>query len=129
MGQKTRSGAAAGNGMVGCRRGDDGVAGPAGELLADVPNHLEATRDVIEGLAYVLADAPQRAAAARAGRTGAIPHLLARQVVGQRPAGRLLCFGHALDDCRLGFQGLDRQLEVLALTRQLLRGGPKSVRR
>jgi len=79
MRQQTGSGAAAGNRMVGRRRGNDRVAGPAGELFADVPNHLEAAWDVIEGLAYVLADAPQRAATARAGRAGAMPDLLARR--------------------------------------------------
>ena len=77
--KQTRPGAAAGKGVVGCGRGDNGVAAPARVLLADVPNHLEANRHVIEGFADVLADAPQRAAAVRAGRAD----LLARQAIGQ----------------------------------------------
>ena len=99
-----------------------------------MPDHLEAAGHVIEGLGHVFADAPQRAAAARARRTGAMHHLLARQVLGQWPAGGLLRLGHAFDDGGrlgrggrqllglVGFQGLDRQLELFGLARQLLRG-------
>ena len=123
--------------MVGRRRGNHGVAGPARQFLADVPNHFEAPGHVIEGFADVLADAPQRAAAARAGRAGTMPHLLARQVIGQGAPGRLLRFGRICDDRRrfgghgrqsfglVGFQRFDRQLELLARARQLLRGPAK----
>jgi hypothetical protein len=51
-----------------------------------VPNHLEATRHVIEGFAHVLGDAPQNAAAAGAGRAGAMPHLFVRQMRSPRCA-------------------------------------------
>jgi hypothetical protein len=99
-----------------------------------MPDHLEPARHVIEGLGDVLADPPQRAAARGAGARGGMQHLLARQVVRQRPTGRLLRLGRALDRSAhdrqgtgnpLGlvlFQGLDRQLELLGFARQFLRG-------
>src|SRR6516162_11322189 len=44
-----------------------GVAGPARQFLANVPDDLEATRHVIEGLADLLGDLAQGAAATGAG--------------------------------------------------------------
>ena len=60
-------------------------------------------------------------------------HVLARQVFRQRTSCRLLCFHRPLDRCGhhgrgsgeplglVGFQRLDRQLELLGLARHLLR--------
>ena len=76
--------------MIGRRRRDHRVAGPTGQLLAHVPDHLEAARHVIEGLGHVLADPAQGAAAMRAGAGGRVTHLFARQMIGQWPARRLL---------------------------------------
>ncbi len=68
MGEQPRPGAAAGDRVIGRRRCDHGVAGAARQLLADMPDHLEAAGHVVEGLGHILADLAQRAAA---GRTGA----------------------------------------------------------
>jgi hypothetical protein len=134
MGQEPRPGATAGDCVIGRRGGDDRVAGTARQLLANVPHHFEPSRQVIEGLADILADAAQCAAAARAGAAGRMHHLFARQMLGQRTTGRLLRFGHILGDRRglgrggrqplglVALQGLDRQLELLGLAFQLLRG-------
>jgi hypothetical protein len=109
----------------------------AGQLLTHVPDHFEPARHVIERLGHILADPPQGAAARGAGVIGWMKHLFARQMVGQRPAGRLLRFDRTLDDAsRLGeghcqplglvaLQRLDRQLELLRLARQLLRRAPE----
>jgi hypothetical protein len=56
-------GPAAGNRVIGRRRRDHGVAGPARQLLANVPDDFEAARDVIQGLADLIGDLAQRAAA------------------------------------------------------------------
>ena len=134
MGQQPGAGAATGNRVIGCRRRHHGVAGPARQFLADMPDHFEAAGHVIEGLGDVLADPAQRAAARGAGARGGMPRVLARQVVRQRPTGRLLRLGRALDRSAhdrqgtgnpLGlvlFQGLDCQLELLGFARQFLRG-------
>src|SRR5207248_1088310 len=50
MGKEPRPGATAGNRVIGRRRRDDRIAGSARQLLADMPDHLEATRHVIECL-------------------------------------------------------------------------------
>ena len=113
--------------VIGRRRRDHRVAGPAGQFLANVPDDLEAARHVIEGLGHVLADPAQSAAATGAGAGGRMQHLFARQMLGQRPARRLLRFDRGLDDRRhlrrggrqplglVGLQALDRQLELLDL--------------
>ncbi len=62
MGQEPGAGAAASNRVIRRRRCDDGVAGPAGELGADMPDHLEPARHVIERFSDVLADPAQGAA-------------------------------------------------------------------
>src|ERR1051325_2796715 len=40
-GEEPRTGAAAGHHVIGCPCGDDGVASPARQLLADMSDHLE----------------------------------------------------------------------------------------
>ena len=139
--QQPRAGATAGDRVIRRRRRHHRVASPAGELLADVPDHLEAAGDVIQGLGRVLANPPQRTAAARAGWAGAMHRLLARQVLGQRPAGGLLRLGHAFDDGGrlgrgtrqplglVGFQGLDRQLECSVSRASFSEDRPNSARR
>ena len=62
MRQEPRTGTAAGNRVIGYRRRHDGIAGPARQLLADMPDNFEAAGHVIEGLGNV-ADPAQRAAA------------------------------------------------------------------
>ena len=71
MGEEPRPGAPAGNCVIGCWRRDDRVASAARELLADMPDHLEAAGHVIERLGDLLPDPAQRAAAARAGAPAA----------------------------------------------------------
>ena len=95
VGQQPGAGAAAGDRVIGRRRGDNGVAGPARQLLADMPDHLEATWHVVERLADVLADPAQRAAAGGQAPARRVPHFFARQMLWQRPACRLLCFDRA----------------------------------
>ena len=132
--QQPGAGPAAGNRMVGGWRGDNDVAGPARQLLTDVPDHLEPAGHVIERLGDVLADAAQRTAAARTDARGGVRHVLAREMIRQCAPGRLLPLGGAFD--RVGnnrrgggeplglvlFECLDSQLELLDLARQLLRG-------
>ena len=98
MRQQPCPGAAAGNRVIGRRGRDDRIAGPARQLLANVPNHLEPARHVIEGLGHILADPPQGAATRGAGVVGWMKHLFTRQMVGQRPAGRLVRLDRTLDD-------------------------------
>jgi hypothetical protein len=98
-----------------------------------MPDHLEAAGHVIEGLGHVLADPAQGATAMRASAGLRVQNRFARQMRGQRPARRLVSFDRLLN-CRrdrrrgggqplglVGFQTLDRQLELLDLARQLLR--------
>ena len=132
--QQPCSGAAAGNRVIGRRGRDDRIAGPAGELLAHVPDDLEAARYIVEGLGHLFADPPQGAAAVRAGAGGRVMHLFTRQMLGQWPARRLLFLDRFLDRrCHhwrgggqpfglVALQTLDRQLELFDLARQLLRG-------
>ena len=56
MGQEPGTGTAAGNRVIRRRRRDDGIAGAAGELGSDVPDHLEPARHKIECLGDVLTD-------------------------------------------------------------------------
>ena len=99
-----------------------------------MPDHLEAARYVIQGLGHVLADPAQGTATMRAGAGRWVQYFFTRKMVGQWPARRLLRLERGLDrrrhdrrgDCQalglIGLQGLDRQLELLDLARQLLRG-------
>ena len=67
----------------------DRLAVPAGELLAHGLAHEPAARDDVEGLGDDLTDLGQAAATAAAtGRGRRDDNPLARQVLGQRPAGR-----------------------------------------
>jgi hypothetical protein len=134
MGKQPCSGAAAGDRVVWRRRRDHCIAGPARQFLANVPNDLEAARDVIQGLADLVGDLAQRAAATGAGTWCGMAPILSRQVFRQWAPRRLLRLGRGLDRrghfrrgrrqaLRLvGFQRLERQLELLGLARQLLRG-------
>jgi hypothetical protein len=118
--QQSCPGPAAGDRVVRRRRRDDRVAGPAGQLLAHVPDHLEATGHIVEGLAHLLADPAQPAAAMRADAGGRVANFFARQMLGQCPACRLLLLDGIPDRCRdnrrgcgqplglVGFQTLDR---------------------
>lgn len=89
VGQQPRAGPPALDRQRRQRRLGDALAGPAGELWPDVPDHLEARWHVFEHLGHVLAERAQIAAALRAGAGGGVHHLLARQMFGQRPARRL----------------------------------------
>ena len=104
----------------------DRFAGPAGELLAHVLDHLPLARNELQRLGHVLADLAQcRAAAARAGRGRRIDDPLARQMLGQRPASRPAPFerrhrhllarrrGHLRR--RLGLRGIRLQIGQLQL--------------
>ena len=92
-------------------------------------DHLEPRRHVLEHLAHVLAEDLQLAAALGAVARRLMDLLLARQVLGQRPAHRL----HALDpggcgarQCRFArLEILERELELGDLRIELLRGAPE----
>jgi hypothetical protein len=97
MGQEPYAGPAAGNRVIGCRRRNDGVAGPARHLLADVPDHFEAAGQVIEGLGILLADPVQRAAARGAGTWRGVQRVLARQCLPRRrPGSAAACASRSL---------------------------------
>jgi len=129
MGEQPRPGAAAGNRVVWRRRRDHCIAGPARQFLANVPDHLEAARHVIERLADLVGDLAQRPAATGTGARCGVPQVLSRQVLRQRAPRRLVRFGRGLDSrghfrrgrrqpLRLvGLQCLQRQLELLSLAR------------
>ena len=90
MGEQLGACAPARDRMRGRRRLGDRFAGPAGELLAHVLDHLPLPRNELQRLGHVLADLAQPAvAAAWAGRRRRIDDALARQMRGQRTARRL----------------------------------------
>ena len=97
MSQQTRPGAAAGDRVIGRRRRNHRIAGPAGQFLAEVPDHLEAARHVIEGLGDLLADPAQRAAADGASARRGMSDILSGQVFRQPAARRLVRFDCGLD--------------------------------
>jgi len=134
MGQQPCSGAAAGDRVVWHRRRDHGVASPARQFLANVPDDFEPAWYIIEGLADLIGDLAQRAAAARTSARCEMASILSRQVFRQWATRRLLRLSRGLDGCSdrrrcrrqsfplVGFQRFERQLELLGLARQLLRG-------
>ena len=96
------------------------LAGPAGELLAHVLDHLPLARDELQRLGHVLADLAQgRPAAARAGRRQRIDDALARQMLGQRPARRLAPLERRHIDC-CARRGCRDPCRRLGLPRHLL---------
>jgi hypothetical protein len=133
MGQQPGTGATAGNRVIRRRRLNHRVAGPAGEFLAPMADHLEAAGDIVECLGDVLADRSQRAAAARTGARRRMNYLFAGEMLGQWPACRFLRLGRRLDHRRhrgracgqplglVGLDALDRQLELGDVARQLFR--------
>ena len=98
---------------------------------------FEPARHVIEGLADLVGDLTQRAAATRTGARCEMPPILSGQVFRQCAPRRLLRLrrglggrGHFRRGRRqplrlVGFQRLERQLELLGRARQLLRGSPE----
>ena len=82
MGQQPGAGTATGNWVIRRRRLDHRVAGPAGELVADVTDDLEAAWHIVQRLGHVCADLAQRAAAARAGARRRMNHLFTGQMLG-----------------------------------------------
>jgi hypothetical protein len=100
MSQEPRAGPAAGNRVIGHRRRHHRVASPARQFLANVPDHFEPAGHVIEGLADLVADLAQRAAAIRTGAWCGMPPILSRQMWRQRAPCRLLRLGRGLDGCR-----------------------------
>jgi hypothetical protein len=80
MSQQPRAGPAAGNRVVWRRRRDHGVASPARQFLANVPDDFEPARHVIEDLADFVDDLAQRAAATGAGAWCRMAPILSRQV-------------------------------------------------
>ena len=99
MGEQPCAGAAASNRMIGRRGRDDRIASPARQLLADMPDHLKAARNVIERLGDLLTHPPRRTAAGWADAGCAIDHVLPRQVLRQRAPCWFLCLDPALDRC------------------------------
>ena len=111
--QQARACPAAGDHMERRRRLADLLAIAAGELLADMLDHLPLPRDHLQRLGDVLAQLAQpRAAATLAGGRGRFDHPLARQVLGEglprRPSA-----GECHDVRRLGCSTLGGDL-VLA---------------
>ena len=89
--QQARAGPAAGDHMERRRRLADLLAVAAGELLADVLDHLPLPRDHLQRLGDILAQLAQpRAAAALAAQRARLDHPLARQMLGKRLARRPL---------------------------------------
>jgi hypothetical protein len=107
-------------------------------------DHLEVAGHVFQDLALVLAEDAHRAAAIRTGGGRSVHHRLARQMVRQSAAGRLMSLGQHRRAClgrlvslatglgRIGYRGrrrrsfarldlLDGQFELGDLVRQLLR--------
>jgi len=92
MRQKSGAGAPTRDRMRRRRRLGDRLAGPAGELLAHMCDHLPLARDQLQRLGDILAELVQDTAAARARRRRRIDDALARQVLRQRTARRLAPF-------------------------------------
>ena len=101
--QQARAGPAARNHMERRRRLADFLAVAAGELFADMLDHLPLPRNDLQGLGDVLAQFAQAcAAAAQAGHRCRLDHPLARQMLGEGLARRPLagegrhirCLGH-----------------------------------
>jgi hypothetical protein len=111
--QELRAGAAAGDRMEGRRRLGDGLAGAAGELLADGLDDLPLPGHDLQRLGDVLAQLGEPAAAAGAGRRCWDHHALARQVLRQRRAGGLTARGGAAGRPVLG-RGILRLGRILA---------------
>src|ERR1700722_460028 len=79
---------------------NDLVAASAGELGPDMPDNLEARRDVLEHLGNIFAESLHCPTTRRAGAAlfawRLVDHVLARQVRGQWPPGALLARGDRL---------------------------------
>jgi hypothetical protein len=90
MGEQLGPCASTRNRVRGSRWLGDRFAGPAGDLLAHVLDHLPLPRDEFQRLGHVLADLAQSVVAtAWAGRRHRIDNTLPRQMLRQRPARRL----------------------------------------
>lgn len=127
MGQQPGAGAAPCDRQVGGRRLHDGLAGPAGEPGADMTDHFQARRDLLQHFRHILAQAREAGAAASRAHAGRIMHhLLTRQVRGQgatrpgtpvaRRACRILRGGPLVPGtrpCSTFLQVLQQQLELL----------------
>src|SRR5437879_13836647 len=106
--------------MERCRSLADLLAGAAGELLADVLDHLPLTRDHPQRLGDVLAQLAQpRAATAQASGRARLDHPLARQMCGERMARRALA-GEGHHVRRLGCSTLGGDLVLGRRTLELL---------
>jgi hypothetical protein len=117
---------------MGRRRLNDRIAGATRELLADVPDHLEARRHAIERLRHILADLAQRAAAGRTGTCRRMEDILARKMFRQLATRWFARFERLLDQRGEGrqsgrgllrsifLQGLDGELELGNGLRELL---------
>ena len=89
MRQQARAGAAARDRVRRRRRLSDLLAASARVLLADMLDHLPLPRHQLQRLGHVLAQLVQDPTTTRAGLGHRIDHALARQMLRQRPAGRL----------------------------------------
>src|SRR5439155_21231428 len=76
------------------------LAAAAAHLLAHVLDHLPAPRLALQALGHVLAELPDRAAAPGAAAGCGVDDPLAREVLRQRPAGRLARSPRARRGCR-----------------------------
>jgi len=120
MGQQLRPGTSARNGMRGSRRLGDRFAGPADELLAHVLDHLPLTRNELQHLGHILAELAQPAITATGtGGRHRIDNALPRQMLRQRPAGRLA----ALERGHRNLVGCGHYRRSLRLCRVLLQIG------
>jgi hypothetical protein len=90
MGEQLRARASARDRVRGRRWLCDRLAGPAGDLLAHMLDHLPLPRDELQRLGHVLADLAQRPAATTGtDRWQRIDDALARQMLRQGPSCRL----------------------------------------
>jgi hypothetical protein len=103
------------------RRLRDGLAGPAGELLAHIRDHLPLARDQLQRLGHILADLAQPlVATAWADRGRGINDALSRQMRGQWTARRLASLERRYGDrlgrrCRFGLCNVFFQVGKLKL--------------
>src|SRR5947209_10852731 len=104
------------------RRLGDRLAGPAGELLTDMLDHLPLPWDELQHLGHVLADLAQPpVAAAWADQRRRINDALARQMLGQRTARGLAPLerrhrdrlGHRFRLCNVFFQVGELKLKLV----------------
>ena len=133
MCEQTRTGKAAGNRQARRGRLGDGLTAAAGQFRSHMADHAERAGHIFQQLGDILAQRTQCPAATWASTGGGMFHHIARQGLGQLPAGglatrlrgfRLGCFGFGWRRLRQVFLEIaQQQFQLFDLTAQLLRRG------